>query len=78
MEVENQEGQGPLWAVVPLMMMKFQNGFTSILFEASIILYFILDPQKFLFSLHLQFVRKRTGITGFLWPLCCKEGNKTC
>jgi hypothetical protein len=21
-EVENQEGQGPLWAVVPLMMMK--------------------------------------------------------
>jgi hypothetical protein len=21
MEVENQEGQGPLWAVVPLMMM---------------------------------------------------------
>jgi hypothetical protein len=25
MEVENQEGQGPLWAVMPLMMMKQCN-----------------------------------------------------
>jgi hypothetical protein len=25
MEVENQEGQGPLWAVVPLMMMIVEN-----------------------------------------------------
>jgi hypothetical protein len=25
MEVENQEGQGPLWAVVPLMMMNHSD-----------------------------------------------------
>jgi hypothetical protein len=29
MEVENQEGQGPLWAVAPLMMMIFEADFVQ-------------------------------------------------
>jgi hypothetical protein len=35
MEVENQEGQGLLWAVVPLMMMMMIAGFEHYLYYVS-------------------------------------------
>jgi hypothetical protein len=37
MEVENQEGQGPLWAVVSLMMITIFNGLTN--FNQSILVH---------------------------------------
>jgi hypothetical protein len=36
MEVENQEGQGPLWAVAPLMMMMMMMNLKVTLFQCPV------------------------------------------